>query len=466
MTSAGFLERFGTRAGFSLIKVAEIGLPVFRLLAGCLVIETTGASLVEEYILRVMALGLTEQKDISELLGLPERFVLAALADMLREGLVFERARSAEEIGRSITPLGRKLLEERKRSRPREIELNLTYDGLVHRPIFVQESALLRPRQMQTAGIPELSPLPAKGPDPGDLNVSQITAYLRESKPRAPRAAVQVLKVLRIDRKDRLFLPATALIFRSVSEEEYQVAFVIDGRLSHDHESAFRREGGVERSTVFAALKAGKENLELEKVMGAELAVRLTHASINEKRDRPVLSLKGKEERSRAEEVRSIVRQLSVLEHNPLMMKAIYSASESILIVSPWIRREVVNSDFIVAVQGALDRGVQVRVGYGISRDDSASDIDLQVRRDFDRLSAKYENFVVKRLGDTHAKILVKDREFFVVTSFNWLSFRGDPSKQFREEWGTFVESRELTEDFLKQLYPRFGLQRYAAQTD
>ena len=107
----------------------------------------------------------------------------------------------------------------------------------------------------------------------------------------------------------------------------------------------------------------------------------------------------------------------------------------------------------------ALERKVRVTIGYGIKSGHYDDDMDLQVKREFDRLSNKFDNFAVKRLGDTHAKILVKDRDFFVVTSFNWLSFRGDPEKQFREEWGTIVESRGLTEDFLKQqLYPRLGI--------
>ena len=53
--------------------------------------------------------------------------------------------------------------------------------------------------------------------------------------------------------------------------------------------------------------------------------------------------------------------------------------------------------------------------------------------------SAMYPNFVLKRLGDTHAKILVVDDRFVIVTSFNWLSYKGDPNLPFRDERGTLV---------------------------
>ena len=58
---------------------------------------------------------------------------------------------------------------------------------------------------------------------------------------------------------------------------------------------------------------------------------------------------------------------------------------------------------------------------------------------------------------DTHAKVLVKDSDFFVITSFNWLSFRGDPSKAFREEWGTIVRDPPLVDDFYAEIIKRFA---------
>jgi hypothetical protein len=462
MTDSAILMRFGTRAGFTLVKVAEIGLPVFRVQAGCLVVETTPTSLVEEYILRALTQGLSERSQLRDLLGLPERVLLAKLADMLRNGYIAERQVSGAALELSITPTGRILLEERKTVRPKESELSFTYDGLTHRTAFIPDQQLLKPKQVKAAGIPELSPIPVKGPEPSDLDVSQITTYLRDARSTNSRAALQVLKVIRVDRRERLFLPASVLIFRATSGDEYQVAFVIDGRLSQEHEQAFRRKGGIERSAIFAALRSGQERLDLEQTVGSELATILKEAKPSAvSTGRPILSIKkdSAKERSRTDHIREAVRQLSVAEHNPLMMRALGEAAESLIIVSPWIRREVVNEEFLTELRAALSRNVRVTIGYGIKSGRYDEDIDVPVKREFDRLSNRFDNFVVKRLGDTHAKILVKDREFFVVTSFNWLSFRGDPDKQFREEWGTIVESRGLTEDFLKQqLYPRLGL--------
>jgi hypothetical protein len=54
-------------------------------------------------------------------------------------------------------------------------------------------------------------------------------------------------------------------------------------------------------------------------------------------------------------------------------------------------------------------------------------------------LSEKFTALRFVGLGDTHAKVLILDHRYLVVTSFNWLSFRGDPAKPFRDERGVLV---------------------------
>jgi hypothetical protein len=53
--------------------------------------------------------------------------------------------------------------------------------------------------------------------------------------------------------------------------------------------------------------------------------------------------------------------------------------------------------------------------------------------------------FNLARLKNTHAKILIFDQTW-VATSFNWLSFRGDPSRTYRMEEGTMVRIPTLVD--------------------
>lgn len=61
------------------------------------------------------------------------------------------------------------------------------------------------------------------------------------------------------------------------------------------------------------------------------------------------------------------------------------------------------------------------------------------------RLYERWIRFV--RLGDTHAKVLVVDQTFCVVSSFNWLSFRGDPNRTFRDEQGVYITMPAVIDD-------------------
>jgi len=63
----------------------------------------------------------------------------------------------------------------------------------------------------------------------------------------------------------------------------------------------------------------------------------------------------------------------------------------------------------------------------------------------------------LRRFGDSHAKVLIADSDFAVVTSFNWLSFLGDPSRTFRDERGMLVRRTDIVDQAASALLSRFA---------
>jgi len=49
-------------------------------------------------------------------------------------------------------------------------------------------------------------------------------------------------------------------------------------------------------------------------------------------------------------------------------------------------------------------------------------------------------------IGNTHRKMLVCDTDFSVITSFNWLSYRGSPKDKPRDEYGQLIRKRHYVE--------------------
>jgi energy-coupling factor transporter ATP-binding protein EcfA2 len=76
----------------------------------------------------------------------------------------------------------------------------------------------------------------------------------------------------------------------------------------------------------------------------------------------------------------------------------------------------------------------------------SAAGADITAKQAIETLASRYKNLHFVRLGNTHAKILIKDHEFAAITSFNWLSFGGDPNQAYRDEQGVLLQKQDLVD--------------------
>ena len=69
------------------------------------------------------------------------------------------------------------------------------------------------------------------------------------------------------------------------------------------------------------------------------------------------------------------------------------------------------------------------------------------VKNEFEKLQGRFDNFEFIFIGNTHRKILVSDNRFAVITSFNWLSFKGDPRSTPRDEYGMKLTEQSQIDD-------------------
>jgi len=150
------------------------------------------------------------------------------------------------------------------------------------------------------------------------------------------------------------------------------------------------------------------------------------------------------------------IRWLEVYEHRPLLEKVLNDSKERLLIISPWIRASATNSNLIRQIEKLLKANVKVFIGYGLGEEDEKN---AKTEEKIQRLAHRYSNFYLKRLGDTHAKILISDKKLAVVTSFNWLSFKGDPNREFRDERGTLISEPQKIDELFDSYMKRFNEQ-------
>jgi DNA-binding beta-propeller fold protein YncE len=123
-------------------------------------------------------------------------------------------------------------------------------------------------------------------------------------------------------------------------------------------------------------------------------------------------------------------RQLRDAAIRPAFLAELSQARREIIIYSPWISGEVVDAEFLMLLQGRVNAGARVLIGYGIAR--SPEEEDRPVPNSVvERLRAivtpeGWPAVQLAWLGESHAKETLVDRRVHLCGSMNWLSYRGD----------------------------------------
>lgn len=451
MTTEEIVARFvDARPDFALASYAEVGLPFYRISVRLQIIEHKQLDPLQEFTLRAVDAGIDDRVEIQRALGLDENVVQATVLGLIEREAVSVSTDSGTSDALALTAGGRETLARATQIVSRERVIDIDYDGLLREPTpFL--SRYLEPRQLAERGIREVPPHPARPPDESELrsHLPAIEGIIRAAG--GPRQQLSdVLAVRKIERRQRIFQPAVALVYlpRGSRRALGQVAFAIAGQLSEAHAQVFAEAGlgrklgvatrGIEDARVIASSLLGEDVVEqIDEMTPAE------HSAVQET---PSLTAPA-----------SPVRAIETYEHPAILADALDTAQERLLLLSPWLRRGVIDDVFLGKLTAALERGVDVYLGWGMSaKEGSRPDADEPVLEALHKLGAEHKRFHFKRLGRTHAKVLICDRRFVVVTSFNWLSFKGDPKRTFRDERGTMVTLQHHVNEQFDTLRARF----------
>lgn len=123
------------------------------------------------------------------------------------------------------------------------------------------------------------------------------------------------------------------------------------------------------------------------------------------------------------------MKPISDDQHNKVLLDALALSEHTLCILSGWISQAVVNRRFLKLLESALNRGVNVYIGYGyvdskgVHHHRKNTDNALY---DLYRLMFKYRtknkgNLFIGRYSN-HEKMLVLDEKYVICGSYNWLS--------------------------------------------
>ena len=479
------LRRYDTRTGFDLVSCREVGLPVYKITVQALTQLRKPIPPIEEYVLKAINAGLSSEADIGGLLGLEPPIIRDAMINLrMSEDIDLIAPDDSLMQVWKLTKKGEGTLRDAKIIVPEERTFDINFDGLLRHPHWYGrlEFRLLKPKDLRDKNIIEIEPSPKKPPELSDLKLKDVDAIIRQIEG-ASKAKVKqdrdLQRLKAIERRQRFFQPASILIYKAKDTDDVQVAFAIDGVLSNEHEAAFARSNGIKKLKILETIKESAPRKLAEEVLGNEFVAQAPLQEIEALKEE-VSSAQAKidtartsveqaetdEEKAALEQIiieqqRQIeqlkiqlnsfpIRFLEVYEHRPLLEEALKDSKERLMIISPWIRASSVDKRFLQQFENLLKRGVEVFIGYGLGENDHDKKYqsDIQAEKNIQKLANQYkENFKLKRLGNTHAKILISDTKFAVTTSFNWLSFRGDRDRTFRDERGTLVSDPQKIDE-------------------
>jgi hypothetical protein len=133
----------------------------------------------------------------------------------------------------------------------------------------------------------------------------------------------------------------------------------------------------------------------------------------------------------------------------PVFEKCLEIPKEQIIIFSPWINENVVDTHMINKFKKLAKKNVQILIGWGFNNNISSEKSPLSSKLINELLNIKNDKGIpmvcLVYLGNKHEKEIVIDNEIHIAGSFNWLSYRGDYRP--RGESIYYIQDRDIVEN-------------------
>lgn len=476
------------REGLRLVDYGEVGLPVFRLTLEAITLAHKTMPTIQEFVLRGLAAGESEESAIAAMLGLKLEIIAGAINALVSDGYVARQPAPEGTASFKMTEAGEARLALEREEVPQDEMIVIDYDAIRRAPFRLAGENVVRAAELASSGAIQIRPYPAEPPAVDELDLLDVSKVIRRNAGADFRRTVLALK--RIARRNNVFREAVALVFASDKGEEVQVAFAIDGKISEAHERAFAEHGGPRKMGFLKDVGGSEQRRLLERCVGRAMLKRLPDPAelMTTRREEAeassALSALGEiaartpDPRkgdpvdlavSKAEQRLQIakfnldafeVRPLACFEIEELLDEAIGSARSELLITSAGVRGSIVHGFRLRAIDRMLSSGVSLLVKTQWDEQPKGGS------RAFDplaELQKRADNGLLQLQQGVRDPLyyLVQDDELAVISS---RPFLGDGAKRsgFTRVEGLVTRKPEIVREF-KALATRQAVPRNAS---
>lgn len=470
--------------GFDLVNYYKGAFPVYRIDAEVVVQKKKEIGIIQEYCLKFIYANSNGKKPLkiktlSNFLGISEKVVESNVLELHQLDLVIFRFNSNEVI---LTEKGIDVLEKNNLIVPEIMNYIFLIDGITGE-YQIQESLFkMNMIKNQNYIIPFNKPKPLID----NININKLKALVDEDARLNKRSYINgnIININSIEKVEKLYRRFNVLVY---SNDKYEIELKIFDRSKRKTEyetillnmlndnlkviPTVDKNEEIDNNSDNEILNYIKDAREKEEeVRNIEGNIKRLESDVEENKNIEVesdeefqsktlriqeLELELQKER---EKLTWLPRLLNTYEHRPFMIETLRKAKSQVVIVSPWIKSTATDYELRMEIKSALMRKVKIVICYGISNE-IEKDVQYALKQLEElRKDPKCRNYLhLVKLGNTHEKVLVCDKEYVVITSFNWLSFKGDPKRGFRQETGTFMKNKKITEEMLNNLQHRIN---------
>lgn len=437
-----------------------VGYPFYVLRLDLTYLANREFQLLEEFVLKCITHGLVKPKEISSFIGMENYQIEKILSELISRDLV------KKEENLELTKVGLDALEQQTVLAPISETQTFYLDALNGKLTNSFSLKIFDSKIHQNSAINKILKKPRKGHIEDLVDYyPDIEKLLQNSDPNNPNS-IELVQVNNIENVYSQWHELLLVLYKSnPGDREIEYEIFSRGFIQPEY-----------RKTIEELYAEGKKILEpifqqIEEDKPPQSSVKEVISNIQEEDIKTVEKLTTKidslndsdnfvetKNNSLKEEIKKLKQELQQIKSQTrisevihtyqireYLLKALTEAKNRLMIVSPWIKANVVDKEFLSTLEATLKRKVKVHIIYGIKGSNSQND-DKSIKQ-LENLKANYKNIQFEKTENSHRKQIICDDKFAIVTSFNFLSFRADPNLTYRDELGVILRNKQTIED-------------------
>lgn len=473
-------KRANSIPGYKLVYYFEAGFPIYKVLLNITIQKHKQLSLAQEFCLRLLDIEITEIENIAGCLGIDSGLVENIVVELCTKELI--------RIDLSVLPAkitlnekGKMCLHDMAMILPENVSYEVLYDALTGK-ITNNDENLYNSKVVETYGLHTVHAYIPK-PTINDINYNDISRLFKIQQADSSRGVLDgnLLSINDIEKKYIEYRKMNVLVFvneDNISEIDFEVyersqkATEYEGILIKMENEGIR----VIPTTEIINIKGDSSNLisslvpneikesayglsqDVQSLLKrkAELEERRREMEVFAKIESGDLSASQRidELNGDLEDLESQIKPenkiLNTYDHRPLLEDTLRDAKKLVVIIND----DSFDYNLEILIDSALKRKVNIVIGFEVNSMQKENRRQLNAIKRLREIQKRGhgKRLHVVEVSNTHEKILIADRKYIVITSFTWLSFRGDLNRGFRQETGLYTESTDVINDALVQL--------------